>query len=187
MPSRAEIWQALYGAWRFARFDRNAIHYFDLSHRGVWRSFWAAALSYPGFLLLRWLELDDQTLADSSIGHIFLVETIGDIVGWCAFPLVVLGLCRWLGREDRGFDFIAAYNWSVVLQVAFFIVVGLVSLALPAGMALGLGRIALIAMLVYEWFIALVAIGAGGAIAGVIVVIDVVLSTFIVLVTESLY
>jgi hypothetical protein len=66
-------------------------------------------------------------------------------------------------------------------------VVGLVSLALPAGMALGLGRIALIAMLVYEWFIALVAIGAGGAIAGVIVVIDVVLSTFIVLVTESLY
>jgi hypothetical protein len=54
-------------------------------------------------------------------------------------------------------------------------------------MALGLGRIALIAMLVYEWFIALVAIGAGGAIAGVIVVIDVVLSTFIVLVTESLY
>jgi hypothetical protein len=187
MPSGAEIWQALYGAWRFARLDRNAIHYFDLSHRGVWRSFWAAALCYPGFLLLLWLRLDDDTLAQSSLGHIFLVETIGDIVGWCAFPLAVLGLCRWLGREERGFEFITAYNWSQVLQTGFFIVVALVSLVLPAGMTLSLGRIALIAMLVYEWFIALVAIGAGGWIAGVVVMIDIVLGTLIVIVTESLY
>jgi hypothetical protein len=187
MPSSAEIWHALYGAWRFLRLDRNAIHYFDLSHRGVWRSFWAAPLSYPGFLLLLWLRLDDQTLADSSLGHIVLVETIGDVVGWCAFPLVVLGFCRWLGREERGFEFITAYNWSQVVQTAFFVVVALVSLVLPAGMALGLGRIALIAMLVYEWFIALVAIGGGGWIAGVIVLFDIVLGTFIVLITESLY
>ena len=44
MPSLVEVVQALYGTWRFARLDRGAMRYFDLSHRGVWRSFWAAAL-----------------------------------------------------------------------------------------------------------------------------------------------
>ena len=187
MPSGAEIWQALYGAWRFARLDRNALHYFDLSHRGVWRSFWAAALSYPGFLLLIWLRLDADTLAQSSLLHIVLVETIGDVIGWCAFPLAVLALCRWLGREERGFDFIAPYNWSQVLQTAFFIVIALVSLVLPDSIGLALGRIGLFAMLAYEWFIAWVAIGAGGGIATVVVMLDVVLGTLIVMITESLY
>jgi len=45
MPSRAEVVQALYGTWRFARLDRSAARFFDLSHHGVWQSFWAAQRS----------------------------------------------------------------------------------------------------------------------------------------------
>jgi hypothetical protein len=187
MPSRAEIWQALYGAWRFARLDRHAMHYFDLSHRGVWRSFWAAPICYPGFLVLLWLRLDDQTLAQSSFGHILLVETIGYVVAWCAFPLAVLGLCRWLGREEQGFEFVTAYNWSQVLQTVLFVLVGLIGLLLPAGPASDLDLVSYVAALGYEWFIALVAIGAGGWIAGAVVVIDIVLGSFIVLLAGSLY
>ena len=183
----AEICQALYGAWRFARLDRQALHYFDLSHRGVWRSFWAAPICYPGFLLLLWLRLDDATLAQSSLGHIFLVETIGYVIGWCAFPLAALAFCRWLGRENEGFAFITVYNWSQVLQTVFFLLLAAIGVALPAAVGTNLDLLGYVLMLAYEWFIALVVVGAGGGAAIAIVIIDVVLGTFIVLTAGSLY
>jgi hypothetical protein len=187
MPSGAEISQALYGAWRLAHLDRKAMHYFDLSHRGTWRSFWAALYCYPFFLLERWLELPSENVADAGVGHIFLVESIGYVIGWTAFPLAALALCRWLGREERGFDFVTAYNWSVVLQTALFVLIGLLALVLPDSAAVALQRLGLIAALIYEWFIALVAIGAGPWIAGLIVTLDIVLGLFIQLTTLSLY
>jgi hypothetical protein len=187
MPSGTELSQALYGAWRLAHLDRTAMRYFDLSHRGTWRSFWAALYCYPFFLLERWLELPSENVADSGLGHIFLVESIGYVVGWTAFPLAALALCRWLGREERGFDFITAYNWSVVLQTALFVLIGLLSLIVPDGTAVALQRLGLIAALIYEWFIALVAIGAGPWIAGLIVTLDILLGLFIQLTTLSLY
>jgi hypothetical protein len=187
MPRGAEIWQALYGAWRFALLDRHALHYFDLSHRGTWRSFWSPVFCYPFFLLEIWLRLPAERVAQSGLDHIFLVETIGYIVGWTAFPLAALALCRWLGREERGFDFITAYNWSYILQTAFFITVTLICLRLSADLAVALLRAALVATLVYEWFIALVAVGAGGWIAGLVVILDILLGLFIQLTVLSLY
>jgi hypothetical protein len=187
MPRGRELWQALYGAWRFTLLDRNALHYFDLSHRGTWRSFWAAAYCYPLFLFDRWLTLPAEDVARAGLGHIFLVESIGYVVGWTAFPLAAFAFCRWLGREEQGYDFITAYNWSVVLQIALFVAVGLVSLMLPASAAVPLQRLALIAALIYEWFIALIALGASGWIAGQIVILDIVLGLIIQLTVLSLY
>jgi hypothetical protein len=187
MPRFAEIWQALYGAGRLALLDRNALRYFDLSHRGTWRSFWAAAYCYPFFLLERWLELPGEDVANTGLGHIFLVETIAYVVGWTAFPLAALALCRWLGREEGGFDFITAYNWSIILQTALFVLIGLLSLVLPDSTAIALQRLGLVAALIYEWFIAFVAIGGGAGIAGLIVLLDIVLGLFIQLTALGLY
>lgn len=187
MPRLAEIWQALYGAWRLARLDRNALRYFDLSHRGTWRSFWAAAYCYPFFLLERWLELPGENVTDSGLGHIFLVETIAYVIGWTAFPLAALALCRRLGREEGGFDFITAYNWSIILQTALFVLIGLLSLVLPDSTAIALQRMGLVAALIYEWFIAFVAVGGGAGIAGLVVLLDIVLGLFIQLTALSLY
>jgi hypothetical protein len=187
MPRWAELWRALYGAWRLALADRRALHYFDLSHRGTWRSFWAAAYCYPFFLLERWLELPAENVGNAGLGHIFLVETIAYVIGWTAFPLAVLALCRWLGREERGFDFITAYNWSIILQTAVFVAIGLLGLTLPDSSAVALQRLGLVAALVYEWFIAFVAIGSGVWIAGLVVLLDIVLGLFIQLTALSLY
>jgi hypothetical protein len=187
MPRFAEIWQALYGAGRLALLDRNALRYFDLSHRGTWRSFWAAAYCYPFFLLERWLELPGEDVANTGLGHIFLVETIAYVVGWTAFPLAALALCRWLGREEGGFDFITAYNWSIILQTALFVLIGLLSLVLPDSTAIALQRLGLVAALIYEWFIAFVAIGGGAGIAGLVVLLDIVLGLFIQLTALGLY
>ena len=187
MPRFAEIWQALYGAGHLALLDRNALRYFDLSHRGTWRSFWAAAYCYPFFLLERWLELPGEDVANTGLSHIFLVETIAYVVGWTAFPLAALALCRWLGREEGGFDFITAYNWSIILQTALFVLIGLLSLVLPDSTAIALQRMGLVAALIYEWFIAFVAIGGGAGIAGLVVLLDIVLGLFIQLTALSLY
>lgn len=188
MPGRGELAQALYGSWRLARLDRNGMRYFDLSHHGVWRSFWSAPLCYPGFLILLFLRLDPASLARSSIPHIVLVESIGYVVAWTAFPLLILGFCRGLGREDEGFDFIVAYNWSQILQTAFLLVVALVAdRLLPQSAAAGIDLIAYLLLLAYEWFIALVAIGGGGWVAAAVVFIDVVLGSFVLAIAENLY
>lgn len=186
MPTSAEIWRELYGTWRLARLDRQAMSYFDLSHRGVWRSFWAAALCYPGFLVLLWLRLIAPGFAPASLGQVLLVETIGYVVAWTAFPLAALAFCRWLGDEERGFDFIAAYNWSQVLQTALFVSVALIGLGLPKTLAANLEILCYLALLAYEWFIAFVAVGAGGGAATVLVLIDAALGFVILVVTSGL-
>ncbi len=188
MPKAAEIAQALYGTWRLALLDRRGMQCFDLSHRGVWRSFWAAALVYPGFVILLWTRLDATTIAQSGLTHIQLVESIGYVVAWTAFPLAIIGLCQALGREDEGFEFITAYNWAQVLQTAAMLLVVLLSdRLLPAAASSDFTLLAYIVLLAYEWFIALVAIGAGGWIATAVVFIDMVLGTFIVAIAGALY
>ena len=34
-----------------------------------------------------------------------IVETIAYVISWVAFPLLILPLARWVGREDRFFPF----------------------------------------------------------------------------------
>ena len=71
--------------------------------------------------------------------------------------------------------------------MTLFVLIGVLSLILPDGTAIALQRLGLIAALIYEWFIALIAIGAGGWIAGQIVILDIVLGLIIQLAVLSLY
>ncbi len=188
MPGWGEVAQAFYGTWRFALLDRGAMRWFDLSHRGVWRSFWSAAICYPGFILLLLLRLDAQTVAQAGLFQIFLVETIGYVIAWTAFPLLIFGLCRKIGREERGFDFIVAYNWSQILQTLAFLVLALVvDRLLPAETGSLFNLAGYFAILAYEWFIAVVAIGAGGWVAAGVVLIDVVLGSILFTIAAMLY
>jgi hypothetical protein len=188
MPTRAEMAQGIYGAWRLARLDRFAMHYFDLSHAAVWRSFWAGVICYPGFLALLFLRLDDATIARASLPNILLVETIGYIVAWTAFPLLALSFCRRIGREEKGFDFLIAYNWSQVLQTLMFVTVALLTVfVLPRKIAPSLDLAAYLVALGYEGFTAWVAIGAGSWIAAALVFMDLILGVSIALTASSFY
>ena len=188
MPERGEIAQALYAAGRLARLDRLGMHYFDLSHQAVWKSFWASALCYPGFLALLFLRLDDATVARTSLTNILLVETIGYVVAWTAFPLLALSFCQRIGRAEKGFDFLIAYNWSQVWQTSMFVAVGLVTAFLvPHRLAPNIDLAAYVAALGYEGFIAWAAIGAGAWIAGALVCLDLILGVSIALTTSSFY
>jgi hypothetical protein len=188
MPNKAELARALHAAWRLARLDRGGLLEFDLSHHGVWRSFWAAAICYPGFLVLLFARLDADTIAQSGFLHIAIVESIGFVAAWSAFPLIVLAYCKWIGREDRGFEFIVAYNWSQVLQTALLLLAAIGNATIfPDQVGPDVDLVAYVAALGYEWFIALVAIGAGGWIATSIVFFDLALGAILSALAQSLY
>jgi hypothetical protein len=187
MPISAlqEFQLAIVGALRFARGDRDALGYFDRSLDGFWRSFRAAFIAYPLFLILLLLRVPAAEWAASG-ARIILVETIGYVILWVLFPLAMLPLTRVLGREHRFFDLMVPYNWSQVPQSAVLVLAGLVVLSGGPSIRV-LGFVAAYAILAYEWFIVRIGLEASGLEAALVVVVDVVLSFIVGEIAISLH
>jgi hypothetical protein len=184
-----EVRWAVIGCLRLARGDRGGLSYFDRSLDGFWRSFLSAFLSYPFFLVLLTMRV---SLADWNAAggfEVILVETIGYVISWVAFPLIMLSVLRWIGRPHRYFDFMVPYNWCQLPQSLLFVVVGLESetgaLSDPISQTIEIA--AAVAVLVYEWYIARVALEttAGGAI--LVVLVDLLLGVLVTRAAGSLY
>jgi hypothetical protein len=182
-----EMRLALVGALRLARGDRSGLSCFVASIEGFWRSFRAAVLCYPLYLLLLTFRVTADQLEASDEWSIAIVETIGYVIGWIAFPLLILPVTRWLGRDDRFFAFMVAYNWSQLPQTLLFVVIALVGTQIPSDAAQALEFVGAMAILLYEWFIARVALQVPGAAAALVVLVDVLLGTVLSKVTELLY
>jgi hypothetical protein len=188
MLTLREVSYGLYGAWRLARRDKGAMAWFDRSLAGAIRSFWAAAICYPGFVVLLLLRLGEAGVHAPAVYRILLVESIGYVVGWCAFPLAALPLCRWVAPEERALGFIIAYNWSQVLQTALLLPIAAVGASdiVPFYAIAYAETVAYIAILIYEWFIAKIALDAGGLMATALVALDFVLGAMLSDVTRVL-
>ena len=184
-----EVQLALAGCLRLARGDRGGLACFDRSLDGFWRSFRAAVISYPLYLMLLAMRVSVAEWQQSGGWRIVTVETIGYVVAWVAFPLLMLSVVRWIGRAHRFFDFMVAYNWCQVPQSALFVLVGLVSAGgvLSAQASEAMDMAAAIATLLYEWFIARVALDTSGVVAIFVVLLDLVLGVFISRITGGLY
>jgi hypothetical protein len=189
IASRQEVSTALHGAWLLARLDRGGMAFFDRSETGFWRSFTAALLVYPAFLILLGLRIEDAEWASSGVARILLVETIGYVVYWSAFPLITLPVARFLGRETQWLDLIIAFNWSQVLQVGLYLLATIVAGSGVVGVPLaeGLALAAYVATLLYEWFVTRVALDTGIAGAITIVLVEQVLGGLIYRVTDALH
>jgi hypothetical protein len=188
MLTLREMSQGLYGAWRLAWRDRQAMAWFDCSLEGAIRSFWAAAICYPGFVVLLLLRMSPAELDAPAVYRILLVESIGYVVGWCAYPLAALPFCRWLAPEERALGFIIAYNWSQVLQTALLLpIAAFAALDIAPSYAIAYAdTVAYLAILIYEWFIARIALDAGGLPATALVTLDFVLGAMLSQVTQVL-
>ena len=184
-----ELQLALTGCLRLARGDRGGLSCFDRSLDGFWRSFRAAVICYPLYLVLLAMRVSVADWQTSGGWRIVMVETIGYVVAWVAFPLLMLNVVRWIGREHRFFEFMVPYNWCQVPQSALFVLVGLESasgiLSIQASQAIDI--VAALATLVYEWFIARVALDTTGRVAVFVVLVDLVLGVLISHVTGRLY
>src|ERR1043166_1593725 len=166
-PAWVEVQLAVGGALKLARGDPSGLGFFDTSIDGFWRWFRAGLFCYPFFLILLVFRVSAAHWAASGVAHIVIVETIGYVISWVAFPLIVLPLTRYLGRENRFIPFIVAYTWSQIAQIVDFA--------------------AAVAVLVYEWYIARVALQVSASQAVPVVLLDVVLGVVLSRITEGLY
>lgn len=177
MVTAREIAYGTYGAWRLALFDRHGLSYFDNTIEAFWRSFQAAVIAAPGYALFVLIQLAGYETSSGPF-RIFLVETIAYVIRWVAFPLVVWYVAQFLGRSDRYFRYMAAYNWAQLLLVALFLVITAVAkgglFPSPVGEALSL--FAMIASLAYQWFITRAGLDIKGGAAAAIVMLDFVIS-----------
>ena len=117
MPTWLEIVRSVQAAWLLARGDKSALAQFDLSVDGFWKSFAAALVVAPAYILV----LLDQyrfTGWPENAWATALAELVSFAGGWIAFPLAAIPLTRLLGLGARYVPLIVADNWSAVIQVA---------------------------------------------------------------------
>jgi hypothetical protein len=176
MPDREEVLSALYGAYRLAWFDVSGMTFFNLTVEGFWRSFFAAVLVAPAYAVLVGMRVP---VAELNIALVFLIESIGYVLAWCAFPLVALALTRLLGLDRNYVALIVAHNWSAVLQMAAFLAVVLLGVIVPAALGTLLVTVTTIAILVYQWFVIRTALQTSGAIALMLLLVDLVITSII--------
>lgn len=191
MPSAGwgEVGSALAGTVRLARGDRAALALFDRSPQGFWRSFRAALLAYPLYLIVLTMRVSLAHWRAAGGGRILAVETIAYVITWTAFPLIMLEVTRWLGREDRFFDFMVPYNWCQVPQSLLAAAIGIAAesrLFAPASTeAIGLAAIA--AVFAYEWLIARIALQTTRTTAALVVLVDFLLAVLVTHTAAGLY
>ena len=189
----AAAWQearlAVAGTLRLAIGDRGGLACFDRSLDGFWRSFRAAVICYPLYLVLLAMRITLAEWERSGGWHIVTVETIGYVIAWVAFPLLMLNVTRVIGRAHRYFDFMVPYNWCQVPQSVLLVLVGIESetgiLGAQAGETIDL--VAAFATLVYEWYVARIALETTGFAAAFVVLVDLVLGVVLSRVSGSLY
>ena len=85
VPAWVEVQLAVGGALKLARGDASGLGCFDTSVDGFWRSFRAAVISYPFFLILLAFRVSAAHWAESGVMRITIVETIGYVISWVAF------------------------------------------------------------------------------------------------------
>jgi len=188
-PAWAEVQLAVGGALRLAVGDRGGLGSFDTTIEGFWRSFRAAVIAYPLYLVLVALRITEAQWAEAGLARILVVETIAYVIAWTAFALLMLQLSRMFDRERHYLAFMVVYNWSQIPQtlLIMFVALNRVSGVFPPAVAQFADLVASAALLVYEWYIARVALGANGLQAALVVILDVLLGSVIFRVAVTLY
>lgn len=109
VPGPSEIIRAVYGCWCLALGRPGAIDLFDRSETGFFRSFFAAVLVLPAFVLsdivhgsAAWL---DGGLLD------WVSYALRYAVYWLVFPMAACIIAEKIGVLDRILDLLVPYNW----------------------------------------------------------------------------
>jgi len=188
MVNSRELSIALYGAWRLASLDRSGAQFFDNTEDSFWKSFNAAIVAAPAYILLVLIGFADRPVAAGEF-RIIAVESITYVIGWVLFPLVMLSFTETVGCRQFYLRFIAAWNWAAVLQVFLFLAVTAfaASGALPGSLGTLVGLATTFAIFFYQGFIAHVMLDVRPGIAVLVVVIDIVLSLLLNWVSDWFY
>ncbi|MGF1609952.1 MAG: hypothetical protein ACFCUQ_11190 [Kiloniellales bacterium] len=176
----------LRGAWRLLRVDTGGLAEFDESVDGFWKSFYAAVLTAPAYVIVVAIHLADVEPAGGFL-HLVLVESGAYVIEWVAYPLVVFYVAEMLDKQETYIRFIVALNWSRVIQMILYLPVLLLVEAGAFGPLGGLLTFMVsIAVLLYQWYVTRTALDVQGMAAGLLVALDLTISIVIVQVVNSM-
>lgn len=163
MPGRQEVLSSLYGAYRLAWFDENGMAYFNISVEGFWRSFFAAFLLAPFYVLS--IGQDIMTPEGGFSLWALIVHLSTYCISWVVFPLVAFFATDLLGLGHRFTALVVAVNWSSVLTFGLLTVsIGFVAMVQQSSAQLALLAVTT-GLIVYHWFVIKTALGTTAPIA----------------------
>lgn len=146
-----EISNALHGAVRLMKFDVAGRSYFNYTVTGFFRSFIAAIVALPVFLILVFVHA--RSLEGSSVPEVQLA-IFRYVTGWLIYPLVVVVLVKVLDRTANYVAYIITINWLAVPQWTLVCVVGAVGHVTGPEVGNLLAILLLILLVYYDFFIA---------------------------------
>ena len=142
--------RALAGAFMLARGRVAGLAAFENTLPVAAYSFRAAAICLPIFMFFK-----DQTSTPDDVVLTLFVDLLLFAASWAGFALTSLSLAKALGVADYWPRFIAAWNWSAVVQYLALAVLSLPGLLLGRGGLLDLGGLLALFFAVWmEWFVA---------------------------------
>ena len=176
----AYISVGLSGAVRLVKLDSQGFDYFGDTAADFWRSFLAATLVAPLFLLYLVIHYVGSNTDGSFLIYI-AAEMLAYVIAWLAFPLVMLYLAPVLQKEDKAVRYLVAYNWLSVIQNGVYLPVVMLGItgAFAQGLSNFLTMIALMWVLGITLFVTRKALEVPLGTAAGIVVIDLLLGVLI--------
>lgn len=185
MPLPAgEVARSLYAVWRLLHWDGSAIRYFDGTRGAAIRSFWAAAIGAPLYAVIAVVGYGPPASGDPL--RATAVLAVGYVVTWTAFPLAMLYVADVLGRPHHYFRFLAAYNWATVVQHLIILAAAVAAALAPPPLERAIVLGAVLFTMVYEWFIARVALQLGPLPAAGVVAVDILISLLVQVITTRM-
>lgn len=185
MLSRSELAVALHGLRRLVRFHPDAFDFFDGTLGGFWKSFWAAALTLPVWVLLEGQQML-ATPPEEPLRYAAL-QAIAFAVSWLAYPLLMVRISGFLDRWPRYFTYMVAYNWFQVVQaLAWVPLLVLLAFDAPRELVVLVWLATHGIIFAYGWFMARYGLAVESGTAAALVIIDFLLGLLIDGVTNSL-
>ncbi|MCA3262890.1 MAG: hypothetical protein ING44_13185 [Telmatospirillum sp.] len=147
------------GVLRLLRGDRSGLAALGAQTRGGW----IASFVVPGVLILPayfYLSLPDLDASDEP-AHTLLLEALAYVVGLTLFPVAAHLLCTQWGKTRAWYDYVPAYNWAGVLQMAIYLPAAVLSQSetLDAVLLFLLGVAAVTAAVAIQYRVAVVVLG----------------------------
>lgn len=124
MASLIEIVWSLFGCYRLALKDKNALSYFNQTEKGFWGSFTAIVIALPILGIQHGIEhkLTGTTVSLSGFIALFLGATV---FAWAGYLTLIGIAAKLLKFSDKFGLFVIVYNWAqlalILLWLPFFI------------------------------------------------------------------
>ncbi len=166
LPSRAEIQQSLEAALLLARGDRSALEGFDFSFEGFWKSFFAALIVLPLYLIVL-VDQYQNSASEFDIARVAAVESFSYVLGWILFPILGVFVVQAFDRRPRYVPLVVVNNWGAVPQAALLVIAILIAgfFGRQSDMTAFLMSVTILITLTYQWYIIRVSLEISGLLA----------------------